>query len=71
MKKLDPEFEEVLRQNMRLLWAQACVWEGVHPSQRFVVFSSDNPYSGAYDEAFKQWEWIKSKEASHGNSIQG
>ena len=44
-----------LRNQMRLLWAQACSWEGIHPNSPMVVFSNENPYQAKYDRAYQAW----------------
>ena len=46
---------DALREKVRLLWAQACSWEGVHPKTNFVVFSPENPYSQTYNTAYQEW----------------
>ena len=51
----DGESEAELRQRVRLLWAQACLWEGVAPQTNYVVFRPDNPYSAPYDQAYRAW----------------
>ena len=43
------------RERVRLLWAQACNWEGIHPKTNFVVFSEENPYSEQYNTAYQDW----------------
>ena len=48
-----------LRQQMRLLWAQACNWDGIHPSSPMVVFSNENPYQEKYDRAYRAWRTLK------------
>ena len=47
-----------LRQQMRLLWAQACNWEGIHPSSPLVVFSNWNPFQAKYDRAYQAWRTL-------------
>ena len=47
-----------LRPQMRLLWAQACNWEGIHPSSPMVVFSQENPYQEKYDRAYAAWRTL-------------
>lgn len=47
---------EDLRLKMRLLWSQACLWEGIAPQTSFVVFRPENPYSAPYDQAFRAWQ---------------
>ena len=47
MNQLDRDLEEAVR----LAWAKACNWDGIHHRSSFVVFSSDNPYAQEYNDA--------------------
>lgn len=48
-----------LELKLRLLWTQACMWEGLHPVSPFVVFSPNNPYQEEYEEAYRAWKTAK------------
>ena len=45
------EIREERRGVMREIWRKACEHDGVSVDSRFVVFSDDNPYRIANDEA--------------------
>ena len=44
-----------LRLQVRLLWAQACNWDGIHPNAPLTVFSKENPYAQRYNTAYSEW----------------
>jgi len=50
------------KSKMRLLWAQACTYDGIPPKSPFVVFSDDNPYLAAYQEAYSAVQEVAGKE---------
>ena len=43
----------VARVTLRRVWVAACAFEGVEPSESFVVFSTDNPHLKGMREASK------------------
>ena len=48
-----------LRKLMRLLWAQACNWDGIHPSVPQAVFSQENPYQDRYRSVSQAWHALR------------
>lgn len=43
----------------RLLWAQACSWDGIHPSVPQAVFSPENPYQARYRRVYQAWRALR------------
>ena len=48
-----------LRQLTRLLWAQACNWDGIHPNSPLTVFSRENPYQDKYRRVYQAWHALR------------
>ena len=42
---------EAIRATVRDIWRQACAHDGIDPGAAFAMFSEDNPYADAHDDA--------------------
>lgn len=40
---------------VQALWQQACEYEGIEPTAKFVCWSEDNPYYEAYSKAIGRY----------------
>ena len=46
---------EAAHNEVKRLWIAMCEHDGIQPGANFVVFSDQNPYAAAYNEAMTIW----------------
>jgi hypothetical protein len=44
-----------LRVKTKILWEKKCKYDNIDPSEKFIVFSDNNPYSKKYDKIIGEY----------------
>ena len=56
--------KQELIEEMRVLWVKACNHDGVDEDEKFVCFTTDNPFLPEYDRKMKLYLQIRKEESN-------
>ena len=56
--------KQELREEIKALWVKACNHDGIDEDEKFVCFTTDNPFLQEYDKKMKLYQSIRKIDAN-------